>query len=48
VIIGVQFIRITFNILLNYKLSKFYLIIYLCALEICPIILLAKTISISL
>ena len=47
-IIGVQFIRIAFNILLNYRLSKFYLILYLCALEICPIILLAKTINISL
>ncbi len=47
-IIGVQFIRITFNILLNYRLSKFYLILYLCALEICPIILFAKTISTSL
>ncbi|OAQ40516.1 hypothetical protein A5893_06095 [Pedobacter psychrophilus] len=47
-IIGVQFIRITFNILLNYRLSKFYLILYLCTLEICPIILFAKTISNSL
>ncbi|MBC7653672.1 MAG: DUF4271 domain-containing protein [Oligoflexus sp.] len=47
-IIGVQFIRITFNILLNYRLSKFYLILYLCTLEICPIILFAKTISTSL
>ncbi|MBC7654281.1 MAG: DUF4271 domain-containing protein, partial [Oligoflexus sp.] len=40
--------RITFNILLNYRLSKFYLILYLCTLEICPIILFAKTISTSL
>jgi len=47
-IIGVQFVRITFNILLNYRLSKFYLILYLCTLEICPIILFAKTISNSL
>ncbi len=47
-IIGLQFIRITFNILLNYRLSKFYLILYLCTLEICPIILFAKTISNSL
>ncbi|MBK0382753.1 DUF4271 domain-containing protein [Pedobacter sp. SD-b] len=47
-IIGVQFARIAIKILLNYRLSKFYLILYLCALEICPIILIAKTISTSL
>jgi hypothetical protein len=48
VVFGIQFIRIAINILLNYKLSKFYLILYLCALEICPLILFAKTINISL
>jgi hypothetical protein len=48
VIFGVQFIRIAINILLNYKLSKFYLILYLCTLEICPLILFAKTINSSL
>jgi hypothetical protein len=48
VIFGVQFIRIAINILLNYRLSKFYLILYLCALEICPLILFAKTINTSL
>jgi hypothetical protein len=43
-----QFVRIAINVLLNYRLSIFYLILYLCALEICPLILFAKTINISL
>ena len=47
-IMAYQFTRITINILLNYRLSKFYLILYLCTLEICPILLFAKTINISL
>lgn len=47
-IITFQFLRITFNILLNYRIPKFYLIIYLCALEICPILIFAKTINTSL
>lgn len=47
-LIGFQFIRIAIKILLNHQLSKFYLFLYLCTLEICPIILFAKTIDISL
>jgi hypothetical protein len=47
-IIVFQYLRITFNILLNYRLSKFYLIIYLCVLEICPIIIFVKSINNSL
>ena len=47
-IITFQYLRITFNILLNYRIPKFYLIIYLCALEICPILIFAKTINTSL
>ena len=47
-IVTFQYLRITFKILLNYRLSKFYLIIYLCALEICPILIFAKTIDTSL
>ena len=47
-IVTFQYLRITFKILLNYRLSKFYLIIYLCALEICPILIFAKTIDNSL
>ncbi|MEO5910712.1 MAG: DUF4271 domain-containing protein [Pelobium sp.] len=47
-IIGFQFLRITIKILLNYRLSKFYLILYLCALEICPILIFATIINTSL
>jgi hypothetical protein len=46
-IIGFQLIRNTVNILLNFRLSIFYLILYLCALEICPILVLARTIHTS-
>lgn len=38
----VQFIRAGNNILSNYKFPKVYLIIYLCALEFCPFIILFK------
>lgn len=48
VIIGFQLARIMVNILINYRLSKFYLILYLCVLEICPILILARTINSSL
>lgn len=47
-IVGFQFIRITINILINYRLSKFYLILYLCALEFCPVLIFAKIINTSL
>ncbi|WP_120183111.1 DUF4271 domain-containing protein [Pelobium manganitolerans] len=47
-LIGFQAIRLGFKILLNYRLSKFYLFLYLCTLEICPILLFVKTISMSL
>lgn len=47
-IVAFQYLRITFNIILNYRLSKLYLILYLCALEICPILIFAKTINTSL
>lgn len=41
-----QFFRILFQIMSNYKLSKFYLILYLCTLEICPIIVIIKALNI--
>lgn len=47
-IVGFQFVRITINILINYRLSKFYLILYLCALEFCPVLIFAKIINTSL
>ncbi|WP_017259493.1 DUF4271 domain-containing protein [Pedobacter arcticus] len=48
VLIGAQLLRLLFKILLNHQLSKFYLFLYLCTLEICPILLFVKTINISL
>ena len=37
-----QFLRAGSNILTNYRFPKVYLIIYLCALEFCPLIILFK------
>ncbi|WP_069658925.1 DUF4271 domain-containing protein [Arcticibacter eurypsychrophilus] len=37
-----QFTRAISNILTSYKFPKLYLILYLCALEICPILVLIK------
>lgn len=41
-IFAIQFIRAGTNVLSNYHFSKFYLFIYLCALEICPVLILIK------
>jgi len=43
-----QFIRAGVNILSHYRFSKFYLIMYFCALEICPILILIKAIGLQL
>lgn len=40
-----QFIRRGINIMSNYQLSKVYLFLYFCALEICPILILIKVIG---
>ncbi len=42
VIFILQFLRAGINILSNYRFPKVYLIIYLCALEFCPLIILFK------
>lgn len=42
VIFILQFMRAGVNILSNYRFPKVYLIIYLCALEFCPLIILFK------
>lgn len=42
VIFILQFLRAGTNILSNYRFPKVYLIIYLCALEFCPLIILFK------
>jgi len=43
-----QFIRAAVNILSHYRFSKFYLFMYFCALEICPILILIKAIGLEL
>ncbi len=45
---GLQLIRLSSKILFGYRLSKFYLFLYLCTFEICPIILFVKAVNISL
>jgi len=45
VIFIVQFLRAGSNILSKYKFPKVYLIIYLCALEFCPLIILFKALG---
>ena len=42
VIFILQFLRAGANVLSNYRFPKVYLIIYLCALEFCPLIILYK------
>jgi hypothetical protein len=45
IIFALQFLRAGANILSNYKFPKVYLIIYLCALEFCPLIILFKALG---
>jgi len=45
IIFLLQFLRAGTNILSNYKFPKVYLIIYLCALEFCPLIILFKALG---
>lgn len=37
-----QLVRVSIHILYQYQFSKFYLFIYFCALEVCPILILIK------
>ncbi|MBB5635827.1 hypothetical protein HDF26_003734 [Pedobacter cryoconitis] len=48
IIFTFQFIRAGINILSHYRFSKFYLFMYFCALEICPILILIKAIGLEL
>lgn len=41
-VVAFQFLRAVSNILSGYRFPKFYLILYLCALEICPLLILIK------
>jgi hypothetical protein len=45
VIFAFQLLRAGITILSNNKFSKMHLILYFCALEICPILILIKTIG---
>ena len=40
------FLRSSIGIISNFRFRKFYLIIYLCALEICPVLILIKALNI--
>ena len=41
-----QYLRNSLNVIANFRFHKFYLFIYLCALEICPILILIKALNI--
>ncbi|WP_170227748.1 DUF4271 domain-containing protein [Mucilaginibacter frigoritolerans] len=41
-----QYLRNSVSIISNFRFHKFYLFIYLCALEICPILILIKSLNI--
>ncbi|WDF56232.1 DUF4271 domain-containing protein [Mucilaginibacter sp. KACC 22063] len=41
-----QYLRSSISIISNFQFPKFYLFIYLCALEICPILILLKALNI--
>jgi len=46
IIFAWQYVRNSVNIISNFRFHKFYLFVYLCALEICPILILIKALSI--
>ena len=46
VIFAWQYLRNSVSIALNFRFHKFYLFIYLCALEICPVLILIKALNI--
>jgi hypothetical protein len=41
-----QYLRNSVNIISHFRFHKFYLFIYLCALEICPVLILIKALNI--
>jgi len=42
-----QYLRSSVSIISNFRFHKFYLFVYLCALEICPILILIKALNIG-
>jgi len=45
VIFAWQYVRNSVSIISNFRFHKFYLFVYLCALEICPILILIKALN---
>ncbi|MDB4922292.1 DUF4271 domain-containing protein [Mucilaginibacter sp.] len=45
IIFAWQYLRNSVNIISNIRFHKFYLFIYLCALEICPVLILIKALN---
>jgi hypothetical protein len=45
IIFLIQYLRSTLNIISNFTFPKIYLFIYLCALEICPVLIIIKALS---
>lgn len=43
-----QYIRSSVNIISTFRFHKFYLFTYLCALEICPVLILIKALNIKI
>jgi hypothetical protein len=41
-----QYLRNSLNIISDFRFHKFYLFVYLCALEICPVLILIKALNI--
>jgi hypothetical protein len=41
-----QYLRNSINVISNFRFHKFYLFVYLCALEICPVLILIKALDI--
>ncbi|HEY8780847.1 MAG TPA: DUF4271 domain-containing protein [Mucilaginibacter sp.] len=46
IIFAWQYLRNSANVISNFRFHKFYLFIYLCALEICPVLILIKALNI--
>lgn len=46
VVFAWQYLRNSINIISNFRFHKFYLFVYLCALEICPVLILIKALNI--
>ena len=45
VIFAWQYLRNSVNVISNFRFHKFYLFLYLCALEICPVLILIKALN---